>query len=143
MVENFTEYRWLERMRYHNGLAWDFLRPHKIGAKAGHPSCNEDDATVEKCEMPIPSSTCHCSTCGKEIARQRYVAETEGQESLEVEDSLLISFLEAALATIVICGFQDSLLFMFRPRMLILLTGETGKPSKRVGMFGGVFEREI
>src|ERR1700755_864818 len=53
------------------------------------------------------------------------------------------SFLEAALATIVICGFQESLLFMFRPRMLMSFTGETGEPSKRIGKLVGVFEREM
>src|SRR6201990_1791993 len=90
MVESSTELRWLERKRYHNGLAWDFPHPHKIGAKAGHPLYNEDDATVGECERPIPSSTCHCSTYRKEIERQRHVAETEGQESLKVGDSLLI-----------------------------------------------------
>src|ERR1700755_2149072 len=68
MVESSTELRWLERKRYHNGLAWDFPHPHKIGAKAGHPLCNEDDATVEECERPILSSTCQCSTYRRDSA---------------------------------------------------------------------------
>jgi hypothetical protein len=81
MVESSTEQRWLERRRHHNGSAWGFLHPHKTGAKAGHPLCNEDDATVEECERPIPSSTFHCSTYRKGIVRQRHVAEIVGQES--------------------------------------------------------------
>jgi hypothetical protein len=32
---------------------------------------------------------------------------------------------------------------MLRPRMLMLFTGETGEPSKRIGKLGGVFEREM
>ena len=85
--ESSTEERWLERRRYHNGLAWDFRHPHRIDAKAGHPLCNEDDATVEECERPIHSSTCHCSTYRKEIVRQLHVAEIKDQESLKVRDN--------------------------------------------------------
>ena len=87
MVESSTEQKWLERRRYHNGLAWDFLRPHRIGEKAGHSLCNEDDATVKECERSVPSSNYHCSTYRKEIVRQGHVAEIRDQGSLKVGDS--------------------------------------------------------
>src|SRR5678816_3806273 len=45
-----------------------------------------------ECEWPTLLSIYRCSTYRKEIVRQRHVAEIEGQESLKVGDSLLVSF---------------------------------------------------
>ena len=50
MVKSTTGQKWLEGRRHHNELEWGFPLPQKIGGKAGHPLCNEADATVEECE---------------------------------------------------------------------------------------------